>query len=484
MSTEPAGATRSRFSDLSWIAAIAATWMGVLAVPWQFDDWPTIVRDPATRDFASFVWRLGHGVRPLLRASFLLDDTIWGMSPFGFHLTNLLLHLATAAGVGALARRRVGSDMGAMFAGLVFALQPANAEVVAYVSGRSTGLMTALLVAALLAREHARDDAGRARRWATLEVAFFALACLAKEVALVYPALAAWWEATRPVETRATAPQPGFDARAMWSTTVPGLPRAPRALLSLLPLAIVVAAGAVALAALPRYRELAAFSFALRGPLHSLAINARAVPEMLSLWARPWALCVDHAFDTRPDPLATAAGAALIVAIAAAAIALRRRVPILALALGWPLLALIPTNSLVAKLDPVTEKPLYLAWIGPALLIAAVLAMGVDTQILKRREKGETPQWGPWFFAIVVVASLSVRTVVRVSEWRDPRRLWLEAVREAPKNARAWNNLGMAFHEAHDDRTAIRALRRAVELDPHDGLARRNLGRLDAALDE
>ena len=82
----------------SWPAALAAltlvTWAGVLRVPFHFDDYPTIVLDPATRDPAELWWRLSHGVRPLLRLSFFLDHALWGTDAAGFHLTNLALHVA------------------------------------------------------------------------------------------------------------------------------------------------------------------------------------------------------------------------------------------------------------------------------------------------------------------------------------------------------------------------------------------------------
>src|SRR5207253_8352456 len=116
------------------VAAVALiAWLGVLWVPFHFDDFPTLLRDPATSDVHEFADRLFHGVRPLLRASFFLDHALWGFQPAFFHLTNLVLHVATSCGVFLLARKRM-EPLAAFCAALVFALQPANADVVAYVS--------------------------------------------------------------------------------------------------------------------------------------------------------------------------------------------------------------------------------------------------------------------------------------------------------------------------------------------------------------
>lgn len=71
------------------------------------------------------------------------------MQAAGSLSTNLHLHAITVVLVFALARRRL-DNAAALVAALVFAVQPANAEIVAYVSGRSTGPMTQLLLGGLL----------------------------------------------------------------------------------------------------------------------------------------------------------------------------------------------------------------------------------------------------------------------------------------------------------------------------------------------
>src|SRR4029079_11617510 len=98
--------------------------------------------------------RLQHGLRPLTRLSYFLDAKLFGLNPAGFLSTNLLLHCISVVLVLALARTRV-SLTAACIAALFFSLQPANAEVVSYASGRSTGLMTPLLLSGLLL--HDRD---------------------------------------------------------------------------------------------------------------------------------------------------------------------------------------------------------------------------------------------------------------------------------------------------------------------------------------
>ena len=410
------------------IAVTAAVWGPVVAGQFQYDDLGNIVNDPATSDLGALVARLATGIRPLTRASYFLDAALFGMVPAAFLATNLLLHLITVLLVHALAFARLGDARAAFVAALVFALQPAHAETVAYASGRSTGLMAALVVAGFLLHERRRPIAS---------LVCFALACLAKEVALVFPLLLLLWEITRP--------SPRMKPVA----------------------AATLLAGALAAVALlsPRYRDLAAFSLELRSPGANLLAGARAIPETLSLWFRPWALSVDHGFDPSLHVGASLAGLAAIAALVAAALAVRSRVPLFTLAAGWALLCLAPTSTLIAKLDLVSEKPLYLAAVGPALLA------GQWASSFTRR--------GRVRLRVVAVAMMlacsAAWCVHRVSLWRAPHLLWTDAASKAPGKSRCWNNLGMALFRLERDPEAAAALREATRLDPTSATARRNL---------
>lgn len=419
------------------LLALAVTALAWGTVPWgtfQFDDFRNVLLDPATTDFAVLVERLPHGLRPLTRVSYFVDAKLYGVRAAGFLSTNLLLHAITVLLVFALARRRL-SDTAALIAALIFAVQPANAEVVAYISGRSTGLMTPLLLGGLLLY----DDG---KRFGALLL--FALACLAKEHALIFPALVLAWELTR------DAPRPGVVGDVAVTLILAGMV-------------------AAVLLGTDSYRTLLSYSLEEKSAGENLLANARAIPQMLSLWVRPWALSADHAFDQRPHLGASIAGMLFLLTAIAAAFALRRRRPMLALAIVWPLIALLPTNSVLTKPDLVTEKPLYLAWVAASLAIGGVIAPmlgAISNQVARRVLVGA---------AGVVLCALVGASVWRASLWRDPIALWTNAVANAPYKSRCWNNLGMANLAAHRNAEAIMAFERALFLDPRNQQASMNL---------
>src|SRR5262249_45619432 len=173
-----------------------ATWGWALRGGFHYDDFDNILHDGATQHPGALFGRLLHGVRPLLRASYALDYALWGQDASGYLATNLILHVVTALGVLALAQRRGPAPA---VAALLFAWQPAAAEVVACASGRWTGLMTALLVWGLAAHAGASPFARvRPSRRCVAALALFAAACLTKEVAIIFPLLVAIWDRTQP----------------------------------------------------------------------------------------------------------------------------------------------------------------------------------------------------------------------------------------------------------------------------------------------
>src|SRR3954471_12224407 len=69
---------------------------------------------------------------PLLHSAFWIEHRIWGDSPVGYHLVNILLH-ATAAALLALLLRRL-AVRGAWLAAFVFLVHPVAVESVAWIS--------------------------------------------------------------------------------------------------------------------------------------------------------------------------------------------------------------------------------------------------------------------------------------------------------------------------------------------------------------
>jgi hypothetical protein len=145
----------------------------------------------------SVVWGKEHGgfFRPLFILSYLIDSTVWGARPFGFHLTNIVLHSLNAFLTFILSLRLVDDlklpdytkRLVSIGAGALFLLHPSHTEAVSWISGRADLLATFFCLASLLwYLEYARS--GRTSQL-TLSLVCFALGLLAKESAICLPFL-------------------------------------------------------------------------------------------------------------------------------------------------------------------------------------------------------------------------------------------------------------------------------------------------------
>uniref|UniRef100_A0A1B0D4L6 Uncharacterized protein n=1 Tax=Phlebotomus papatasi TaxID=29031 RepID=A0A1B0D4L6_PHLPP len=79
-----------------------------------------------------------HGsFRPLCVLSFRLNHLLGGFRPFGYHLTNVLLHAVATGLVLKLARQLLAPGWGPAVTGALFAAHPIHTEAVASVVGRA-----------------------------------------------------------------------------------------------------------------------------------------------------------------------------------------------------------------------------------------------------------------------------------------------------------------------------------------------------------
>ena len=405
---------------LTVICHLPALWGGFV-----YDDFDDVVDNPSARA-ATFAGRLWGMTRPLLKASYAVQDAVHGTYAPAYHLVNLALHLVTVALVLVLlwrAARLAGhAETQAIWIGglaaALWAVHPAGVDTVGQVAGRSAGLSTALILTALWLATGPRAHplgSGLAA----------GLAVLARETALAGPLLL-----------------------LVWQICLPGDQRAQRAL----PVWVGALVAGIVLAVLPRHRELLEFSLDQRAPIDALRANLFAVSEMLRLWLTPWQI---GAVPMQPVAYGWLDGPTLVRAAGLggallAALTLRRRWPLLALAVLWVGVALLPANSVIWRVNPVALRPLYLAGIGLALLLALGLSRHLAGRVL----------------AGALIAGLGLLTWQREMLYADPVAYFADAARKAPGQAMPLVLLGLTLANAGRVDEARATLEKALQIDP------------------
>jgi hypothetical protein len=241
-----------------------------------------------------------------------------------------------------------------------------------------------------------------------------------------------------------------------WYAQDGGRHPAPRG--TLVALGTATLAAVVAGASWTAYPWLVETSLAIRSPARNLLAQGDAIAWLLGQLVRWDRLNADPALSVASDPLSLTRTLLLVVIVTAAAWQWRAR-RWLAFGVLWFFLWLAPTNSLLARLDLVNERQLYLALLGPAWL----LALGVQ----RLRNHG-----------LAVIAILAVllagATALRNRVYANEVVFWQDVVAKAPHNARAANNLGMALALACQPLAASRAFDNAAQFAPTDPRPRIN----------
>ncbi|MBU2214053.1 tetratricopeptide repeat protein [Patescibacteria group bacterium] len=118
---------------------------------------------------------------PLVFVSFQLNWLLGGLEPFGYHLTNILLHVINALLVARILFQLSGKKWLSIFAGLLFAVHPLHTEAVVWLAGRKDLLSGTFFFAALTCY---LSSVKGSRCAYILSVIFFALALLSKVIAV------------------------------------------------------------------------------------------------------------------------------------------------------------------------------------------------------------------------------------------------------------------------------------------------------------
>jgi tetratricopeptide (TPR) repeat protein len=122
--------------------------------------------------------------RPVLMTSFILNYRISKMSPWGYHLINIVLHLFSCLLLFELLKRILASVKGALIGCLLFAVHPVNVQAVAWIPGRNDTLLAIFLISSFVLFIDYFNNGGSFKYF--LGLLFFSLGLLVKESAVVY----------------------------------------------------------------------------------------------------------------------------------------------------------------------------------------------------------------------------------------------------------------------------------------------------------
>jgi tetratricopeptide (TPR) repeat protein len=406
----------------------------IVGNPWvhELKYWPDLVTNPvwAFRTTAGT-----HYYRPVQMGLYGLLWAAGGGAAWPFHLANLLLHALTTGALAMLVLRLSRDATVATVCGLLFAVHPIHAEVVAWVASLPELTFSFFLLATLLLHIQARSAAaGKRGPWIAGALACAAATMLSKETGVITPLLIALIELLYPRGS-------GDAATTRGARLAPRMLAAARATAPYLVVVLLYVGlrwSVVGGVAVLRPSELTAVDALINAP----ALLGRYLGAML--W--PAGLSVHHIYEPLRSPLAASVllGFVAVVLVAALLPRLLRHRPDLVVAGALLLLPLLPALYLPGLGSALfAERYAYLPSAGFLWLVAGGLS-ALSGRLVRDDRTRAAAVLG---LAMVVALSGAARTVVRNEDWRDDRRLAEATIRVEPSAEQMYVVLGN-LHES------------------------------------
>jgi protein O-mannosyl-transferase len=357
---------------------------------------------------------------PLTWISFMLDASVYQSWAGGYHITNVILHVANVLLVFHVIRKATGRESMSALVAALFAVHPIHAESVAWISERKDVLSIFFGLLSLSAYLSYVQQKRKWWYWASL--ALFGTSLLAKQTLVTLPCvllLLDYWPLGR------------LSVRTV-------VEKAPFFVISLVISVVAVLAQANG----QTVRSLESVPFALR-----LATAAIGYASYLQKAIIPWNLGVYYPYSSDVSLWRVAVSIAVIVMLTAAAVWSRRRYPFVTVGWFWFLGTLVPMIGLVqVGMQQMADRYAYFPFIGLYLALAGFVTSGR--------------------VAIALVGVAAVLGFIQVGYWRDTLTLAEHTLQVTDDNAFMHYTLGDALAAEGRVDDALQEFRKPLLIEP------------------
>ncbi len=376
--------------------------------------------------------------RPIYMTTFLADRSIWGLDVRGFHLTNIILHIAAALALFWMLNVVFKDLFLSGITSVFFIIHPVHTEAISYISGRSDPLAALFIFLSLTF--YAKALHAERRYFLLFAGCAYVMGLLSRESSLVVllalPLInVATGRRMRPGEI---APFFGITAAYFMIRMV-----------FLSGLKTVYAAETTFLQRLPGF--------------------FRAFFEYLRLMVLPFDLHMEYGsglFSFTEARVVVGATVFIVFLVILAKKTVSDKTAFFAM--GWFLLTLLPVSNLYHINAYMAEHWLYVPSVGIFLLVSKTL--------LWLRGKSGLGKRSVTVVIFLLVVFFSFLTVRQNGYWRDAVTFYERTIRYAPESLRIAHNLSVEYIALGRPQEAIELSRDVLEKKPADGKSYCNIG--------
>ncbi len=388
---------------------------------------------------------------PLTWISHMVDCQLYGLKPWGHHLTNVLLHALNTALVFLWARLVTGATWRSFFLAAFFGLHPLRVESVAWVAERKdvlSGLFWLLTLWAYVEFvKKSQSHASGAKRCYALAAVFFLLGLMAKPMLVTLPfvlLLLDYWPLGRLRDGRNNMG---------------------RLIVEKWPFFLLSASASIVTFVVQQHEKAVVWIPPRFRTENAVVSCVRYIGKLF--W--PENLCVYYPHPGYWPLAAVFLSAILLAIISLIFIRQRRQYPYLLFGWLWFLGTLIPVIGLVqVGQQAMADRYTYIPQIG----LMFCLVWGA--QELTRTWKRQTLILS--IAATTAIIACMILTCQQIAWWKDSITLFRHTLAVTNKNILAHIDLGMALCDAGRTEEAIEQYRAALRINPDESLAHNDLG--------
>lgn len=449
------------YSALLIVTLCCITFGRGLSGDFVLDDWPVIKENSKITEakyipgyFTSGVWantdwadEVGMNefrlYRPLLLLVLNIEYRLWGDSPLGYHVFNLLLHCINSLLVFILTFNllRVFDNKStkikaATLGAIMFAVHPVHAESIAWTLGMNEPLAALFLLSGIISYQ--KYSITRKSSFGVLAIVWYMAALLCKESVILLPLLIIAHD--KLIENKVF----------LWRYVPYGL--------------LLVFYFIIRSAVLTENSDEVFFD------IGQWPVLLEFVTHYIQLLFIPWPL---EFYYGRPPSniLSIIFGACVIFSVLFFMISKFMKLsPLFIFAIIWVVATLAPALSVALIKDPVfAMRVLYLPSVGVGLVVAWLYSFS-----------GEKPQRIIIGFCSVIVIIFVSLSIIETGDWKNDEVFYSEAAIASPQSYKPYQGLALSYERSNRDYKAIDANLKAASLSHDDDYYRllEDVGRL------
>ena len=453
------------------IAGAAALIVYINALPdgFVFDDESVVVGDQSITHLSNipkyftaqegFHKVIGRYYRPVISASYAVDYALGGLKPFGFHLTNIIIHIINSLLVLKLLLLIFGSEgnkisknllYAAFFGTLIFAVHPVHTEAVTWVSGRTDSLSFTFFAASFI--YYIKYSRLQKTFHLFLLLLYYIFSLLSKEMAITFPVVVILYDMML---------NNGFNKEFITKR---------------LPVYIILGGVSVIylflrwliLKDVPQRETY--FYFYHKDFLTVLLTMLQTIPLYFRLLVAPVGLLYHYngylPYVSSFASISAVYSLVFILFALGAVVFLYRKFPVVSFSVLIVFVTLLPVMNIVPTMNFMAERFLYI----PSMAFSIVI-----TFLFIKLNTGRTKQI---LYSLIIILAVfySYLTYLRNFDWKDNNTLFLSA--DDKPGTVVYVNIGNIYANSHEHDKAEVYYRKALELKDETLLANTNLGKI------